>query len=411
MARRARFTFTLQDGRTVGANFKVRGAFLAVQFPHPTEAGRYVELSTGVPVPKAFDPKKGPPPDWHTETAKLILKHYTPTLASDLKKAPWNSALAELEKTPGIRPATLADYKSVVSVLRETIPDTRGPGEITAEVAKRFKRVYSSTPFTRGKGAQAKAYTRSNNTVRAVLRKLSSLWSKHLAELGYVSSNPWESVTPPPQTKKAPAVPTDDLVEEFLGYLARRYPRWKSLRLWVELKALTASRTADLCQLRAGQLRDGRIFFAAHQTKGRADRSIPLPADLYRELEAIKGPTWLWEQYVADVAEFRPAKSGNPKAFDPANLYWTVNNIFKEFNRSRPGKPRLRPHDLRRRAITAMTVATQSVDATAQAIGVDPQTARRYYLDADRAFKSDELFTKLAGVLRPVAKAAPDTLA
>jgi hypothetical protein len=81
--------------------------------------------------------------------------------------------------------------------------------------------------------------------------------------------------------------------------------------------------------------------------------------------------------------------------------------VFAAFNVSRPGEPKLRPHDLRRRAITLMTAATQSVDATAQAVGVGPATARRYYLDAQRAFDSDALFTKLAGVLRPPADDRP----
>jgi hypothetical protein len=39
--------------------------------------------------------------------------------------------------------------------------------------------------------------------------------------------------------------------------------------------------------------------------------------------------------------------------------------------------------------------------ATAQAIGINPQTARRYYLDAQAVFDSDALLKKMAGVLNP----------
>lgn len=75
-----------------------------------------------------------------------------------------------------------------------------------------------------------------------------------------------------------------------------------------------------------------------------------------------------------------------------------MSNIFREYNRAHPGK-KVKPHDLRKRAITLTTLASGSVDATAQAIGIDPQTARRYYLDAQAAFDSEALLKKMADVL------------
>ena len=63
------------------------------------------------------------------------------------------------------------------------------------------------------------------------------------------------------------------------------------------------------------------------------------------------------------------------------------------------GKKRLLSHGLRKRAITLTTVATQNVDATAEAFGLNPQTARKYYLDAQRAFNGAELLKKMQGVL------------
>ena len=42
-------------------------------------------------------------------------------------------------------------------------------------------------------------------------------------------------------------------------------------------------------------------------------------------------------------------------------------------------------HDLRKRFITLTLAATHSIDQTAEAIGIDPRTARRHYLDAKRA--------------------------
>jgi hypothetical protein len=48
-----------------------------------------------------------------------------------------------------------------------------------------------------------------------------------------------------------------------------------------------------------------------------------------------------------------------------------------------------------------MVAATGSIDRTAQAIGVHPDTARRHYLDTKQAFDFAELFKKMATVLVP----------
>ncbi len=56
---------------------------------------------------------------------------------------------------------------------------------------------------------------------------------------------------------------------------------------------------------------------------------------------------------------------------------------------------------IRKRAITLTTLATQSVDLTAEAIGIDPQTARRYYNDASKSFRGEELLKQMSNILRP----------
>ena len=42
-----------------------------------------------------------------------------------------------------------------------------------------------------------------------------------------------------------------------------------------------------------------------------------------------------------------------------------------------------------------------------QAIGLNPATARGYYLDAQRAFDTDEVFRKVGGLLRPKSAGVP----
>jgi predicted ArsR family transcriptional regulator len=82
-------------------------------------------------------------------------------------------------------------------------------------------------------------------------------------------------------------------------------------------------------------------------------------------------------------------------------MYWFIDDIFPHYRKEFPDRPHMTAHDLRRRAITLMVEAMQSVDATAEALGVHPETARKHYLDAQQAYNSSELFKRMAGVLVP----------
>jgi hypothetical protein len=48
-----------------------------------------------------------------------------------------------------------------------------------------------------------------------------------------------------------------------------------------------------------------------------------------------------------------------------------------------------------------MATETQNIDLTAQAIGVSAITARKHYLDAQRAFNTTEAFKLAANKLNP----------
>jgi integrase len=292
----------LPDGRVIGYSLKRRGDYFRVVFPDPADPCRYLERSTGATT-KA---------DAYPAAAQLILAAYAPTVPRDQRRVSWDEVLSEIEGTATVRPATRDDYRSAVSVLRAAV-ETDGPNDVTPEVAARFKRVYAAGTFRRGKAADARAYTRSPNTVRAALRKLGALWGKHLRELGYVRSNPWDDVTPPPAVRRKPAVPDDATVAEFFAWLDRRYKGWRLPRLFCEVKALAGCRTLDLCSLRSDQLRAGRLVFDADRAKGRAERSVPLPADLAAALEKVKGETWLWERYAAELQKPREGR----RPFDP----------------------------------------------------------------------------------------------
>lgn len=400
--RRGRYPFSLPDGRVVGANYKVRGDYFHVQFPHPTEPGKYVGAGTGVAVPKGWKPRKPngdksePPPDWHMAAAKLINKYYGPTLPADPKKTTWDSAIAELEKSAAIRPKTLVTYKSALISLRAVLPDLKGPSAVTPEMAKRFARLYAVTPYKRGKASDAKEYRRSAQTVFSTVANLSIVWN-HFAELNLVTENPWTKVKRTRPPKRVPTVPGEGDIKAMFDWLETRYPGWELMRLFIEVKMLAGCRLNDLCQLRSDQIRGEILVILPEQDKTNRERHVDLPAGLAARLHAVKGAVWLWERYVEDTKTYRPGPCRSEE-FRPSVMYNAVKSVFREYGRKVPAH-KVKTHDLRKRALTVGTKAVGSVEKAARAFGIDPQTARRYYVDQQRAFEDSELFKRLAEVL------------
>lgn len=388
MARPASHTFQLSDGRVVGYGLTNRSGPYRVRFTGPD--GRRWEESTG------FEDKNKA----IVRAAQIILKAFHPTPTADPKKATWETALKELRATPNLRPDTLRNYKTTINVFRQTIPDTTGPGEVTTDHATRFKRLYMGTPGRQGK-------PRSPNSCRTWMRSLRSLWNQHFKELGYVVGNPWEEVEYPDGTRKTVRIPDADHFDTFLTWLSARYPDWPLIHLFVRVKGLLGCRTWDVCQLLASDLRPGKLFIRPEIDKTKTGRLVPLPADVFTELSKLaEGQTWLWGRYTEDARVHRWG-TRNKAHFDPQTLKWAIGNIFREYNKAHPDKV-VKPHDLRRRAITLTVLATKDVDGTGHALGVTPQTARRYYVDASKAHDTDELLSRMAGVLdlKPVTKPA-----
>jgi integrase len=236
------------------------------------------------------------------------------------------------------------------------------------------------------------------------LRLLRALWKKRLRPLGHVADNPWLDV-PFPNTPKGKRVrvPEEGVVAEFFDWLDARYPKWELLRLFVKVKTLAGCRTFDLCQAKTADLSEGSLTLTAAVTKTKEPRTIPLLPEIAADLKRLAGPVWLWERSAEDSRKYRPHPSRRELLFRPSTWKWTVENIFREFNAGRSPASRLRPHDLRARAITVLVTATKNVDATAPAVGADPQTVR-HYLNAAKAFDGMEVMRKAPTLLLPPGK-------
>lgn len=399
MARKWSFFATLGQGEKaiqVGYGPALRGGLFAVRFfgPH----GKLIEKMT--PCSK-IDGR------YHLEAAKHLNDAYRADFPNPVKVT-FDVALAEVVRTSkDLRPASLKAFTKAVSVLRATLDADKlmkqivSPIQITEDIANRFSVLWLSGTYKRSKKSDAKEHTRSPVTLAHYLRTYRSLWKK-FRKLGYTRANPWKEVEMPEYDVNQKHVPTEDEVGDFWNAIFLRYPTWTSLHALLDLKAVSGCRTLDICQLRSDQLKGGRVVWTAAQIKGRTGRSVLVPDDLFQRLEQVAGPTFLWENFYADIRQHRPGRNAIPTAFNPATVYNVIANIFREYSDGHPDRPRMTPHALRRRAITQTVIELDgNLDAAAQAIGINPQTARTYYLDSERAFSTDQTFRKVGESLLP----------
>jgi len=339
---------------------------------------------------------KKPPAEFWDEAEEIVREYFRPAaLFPTAKVKTWDEALEEVIATsPTTRAETIRSFRAGIKAVKEVLPDVKTPSALTEDHVRRFSKLWLSKPNKQTGGP------RSPVTLSYYLRALSS-FANHLKALGYVKANPWKgaSVPKPPKRDKKPS-PTEAEVNAFFSWVHERYPNWKALHALLNLKNISASRTADVCQVKTAQLRGGRLTFTADITKTNEDRGLPLPKSLFEALKEVAGPVWVWEGLFAEIRQYRKASNGYPSSFSWKTVYAVVNNIFREYNEGpNAGKTRFTPHGLRRRGITAAVKATGSIDAGAHAIGVTSQTAAKHYLDAKQAFETDEVMTKLGEAL------------
>jgi hypothetical protein len=358
----------------VGYSTKWRGGHLAVVYVGPDGAR-----------PERMTRCRAADANYHTEAARVIARAYVPTYP-DPKRTTWDDTLGEVERTAAdLRPATMVAYRKVARVFLETLdPAPKSPAEVTPEVATTFAPLFLAGTYARGKASATRQYKRLPITLASHVRNLSALW-RHLGDLALVTGNPRRNVRKPQMEKKRKSVPAQ-VVHRF-AWVRDRYPIWDRIHALLELKALSDCRSLDIVQLRSDQLRGGRVTWTADQTKQKEGRAVP--ADLFVTLKRMAGPVYLWG------GRRRPAtvpagQEPDDRGVRPDDRVLGGREHLPRVRRAHPDRPRLTPHSLRRRCITLTTMAVQSVDVAAHAIGVNPATSRAYHLDAQRAFDADE---------------------
>jgi integrase len=327
----------------------------------------------------------------------IIAEEYAPA-PHNPDAVTWQEAMTQLKEkaaADGLRGATLEYYDKLSRRIEQFYHACTGPADISPGMAETWKKTFSKTKTRRGK-------LPSPHTVFSLVRGFKSLWSWFF-DLGICPGNPWEDVDPPKTDKIEVRVIEEETFTHFLAWIDKKYSGWELPRLFLETKAMTGCRLMDLCGIESSQLRDGRLHFRADQTKGRTARSLPLPAELFARLDAIKGPTYLWESYpqgiIAAVKNMGCPTHRIKQDFLPKRLYHWIETLFLDYGEDNPDQPPIHSHQLRRRAFTAAWEHGIDPRKAAIAIGCNPDTIMRHYVKLDEQQVTDEVMEQLAGRL------------
>jgi integrase len=343
---------------------------------------------------------------------RVILEEYG-QVAPTSETINWVAAktrLAEAMKADGKRPRTIKGYYETLAKLITLFPRAAGPADITDRMAADFKTRYANGRFTRKRklreGEQAPNFGRKTKSLDSRIRSLKAIFG-WFRTLRLVNANPFENITAPELDRHEVKYVKPADVTDFFRWLADRFPDWQMPRLFFSVKALTACRLDDLCNLRSAQLQDGRLVFAADQTKNRSERYAILTTELYAALSAYRGETYLWERYPVELIEVNkamgfPTHRQNPH-FSPERLYRWVVQIMQAYQHQ-TGKD-LSSHDFRRAAFTRAAEKDVHPKRAAVAFDVTAETMLRYYTATEKKKTADDVLADLAGDLLPERKA------
>jgi site-specific recombinase XerD len=266
----------LSDGRRIKFSIKrrKRDPFYLVKFRGPD--GRPRERST-----KEAGQRRA------VESAiRIIQEEYEPEVVT--AQITWEEAIEKLKEGlegKNLRWATVHDYCCTVHTLRDMFRKAVGPGEITPEMAERYK-------IKRLKQGHSASTVESNlRTLSIVYRK----WWIKTAKL--LTENPFAEVEPPKVDRKPPRILLPAEVQEFFDWLSSRWDNWRLPLLFLEVKGLLGCRINELASAASDGLRDGRIRFEAQTAKGRKQRIVKLPPAIYAELQRLAGGRFVFEKF------------------------------------------------------------------------------------------------------------------
>lgn len=265
-------------------------------------------------------------------------------------------------------------------------------------LASEFKVKYANGTFSRQPKKRADdlvaQYARKTKSLDSRLRTLKAVFS-WFVDLHLLPGNPFDNVEQPEMDRhEVKYVKREDLLD-FLAWLEGRYAGWRMPHLFFNVKAMTGCRLEDICNLRSEQLKEGRLVFEADQTKNRSERYALLPAEVYADLDAYKGETYLWERYPAELKQYVRGTSKHQVIleFSTRRLYTWIVALLRDYQKE-TGRD-LSSHDFRRAAFTRAAEADIHPKRAAVAFDVTAETMLKYYTATEKKRTADEVLGEL----------------
>jgi hypothetical protein len=377
----------LDDGRRVRFSLKRRDRdrYYLVSFRGPDGMRR--ELST-----KEENKRRA------TDAAVVLVKEAFTPKPERPKNPSWDEAVEAMTqqmRADNLRPATIDQYVLVVKALRRTFPDSHGPVEITAAMASQFK------ALRRAAGRWGRPI--SVRTLKGNLDNLNIIYNKWwIGECKLLDQNPFADVSSPKLDKAAPRVLRPTEVTSFFEWMTKRWRGWRLPILFLETKRLVGCRIMELALASTSELRDGRIYFPADETKGRKERGVRLPPAIYEELRSLSGARFVWEAFPEQLCRtyrergWRRASRVEPE-YRPVRLKKWLQREKRCYLKLHPKAKRFKLHNLRGTAMTKAKEAGISYEDAAVAFGCNPETMRKHYVALDETMIADRVMEAIQG--------------
>ena len=314
-------------------------------------------------------------------------------------------AMVQHMQAQNLRPATIEQYRVAVRALRKVFPESQGPANITPALAEEFKlqRMNARSPNAKksegDEGQQGKIKPR---TVEGNLGNLSIVFGRWFRDtMKIVDGNPFADVTPPKYDKEPPRIIEAEEQDEFLNWFKERW-QWRMPVLFLEVKAAIGCRISELAHAKTEGLKDGRITFASHTTKGRKQRSCRLPVALYDELRKIAGDRYVFDTFADELRAVhrrrgKPHYADTVADFTPERLISWLRYQTREYFEVTKAK-QFKLHNFRGTAMSKARMAGVAESDAAVAFGCNPSTMREHYLALDEAAIADKVFEAIGGI-------------
>lgn len=371
----------LTDGRRIRYSLQERGGYYNACFRGPDDKRKF--LSTKERTLKRAE-----------DAACIVIRQeYEPK--SSTQQVAWDEALALAEKAmkeQNLRERSIRAYLDQIKRVRRVFPSSKGPAEITPAKAKHFRAALVEKKL-------------APYTISTCLRDLTSIWNKwFIGECKLLDANPWDEIERPELDEPEPRYIEPQEEQAFHDWLLKRWDGWLLPVLFFRVKSLVGRRILQLASLPSDRLdEEGRLFFSSRNVKNRHFDYARLPADLAKELQAIAGPTHLWERYVADLRAIHARRKTKNhatcvKPFDPKRLKrWLQQQIadYCEENKDVPGFRPFTAHNFRDTAMTRAWDADIPVDKAAIAFGCNAETMKRHYIRKEKIAITDAVFDQI----------------